>query len=127
MDEPDPNDEVFCPILWQANGGKIRLDGSLIFEGDPIRGRCRQPGDCDRCSYMQNSLMAIAGQGVTSLWICPSCVGQIRIIASELGIETKLPGFYAEGLCQRSNCYRNGDDRYSPLLQLLTVFGTVIP
>jgi len=127
MDEPDPNDEEFCPILWQANGGKVRDNGSPIFDGDLVRGRCREPGDCDHCTFMRHSLMAIASQGVTSLWICPSCVGQISNSARELGLEVKLPGFYSEGFCQRPQCHRNGDERYSIVLQLLTVIGTTIP
>ena len=127
MDEPEPNDEEFCPILWQANGGTFRPNGSIIFTGDMIQGRCRNPGDCDRCEFMQRSLTTLASQGVTSLWICPSCVGQIRPIARELGLQTKFPGFYTEGYCQRPQCHKEGEERYSPILQLLTVLGTTIP
>lgn len=126
MDEPEPNDEEFCLILWQANGGKIKANGSPIFNEEPVRGRCREPGDCDRCEYMQRSLIELTSQGVTSLWICPSCAGQVRKAAGELNLYAKLPGFYTEGVCQRPQCHRN-DDRYSAILQLLTVLGSDIP
>lgn len=127
MDEPDPNDEAFCPILWQANGGVIGPNGSISHTDGPIRGRCRNPGDCDRCTYMQQSLVTLTSQGVTSLWICSSCAGQVRNLARDLNIETRLPGFFTEGFCQRPQCHKVGEARYSSILQLLTVFGTVIP
>lgn len=121
MDEPEQNDDVFCPILWQANGGKFKSNGAPLFEGDIIRGRCRDPGDCDRCHYMQGVLTFLTSQGITSLWICPECVSQIRESARELGVAYRFPGFYTEGFCQRPSCNREGDAKYSSVLQLLTM------
>lgn len=128
MDEPD---DAFCPLLWQANGGRLNQKGQPIFDGDPVRGRCHEPGDCHRCELMQNVIFNLVSQGVISLWICPSCVGVVHDEAEEQGINIKMPGFYTEGLCQRPKCYRGedvGDNRrFSSVLQLLTVFGSTIP
>lgn len=130
MEEPDPNDEAFCPVLWQANGGKLRKDGSPIYTNEFIVGNCREPGDCDTCNLMQGVLANLASQGVTCLWICPACAGHVHDSAKTHGIEMKMPGFYTEGLCQRPQCHRGevgNEARYSSLLQLITVFGTQIP
>lgn len=128
MDEPD---DAFCQLLWQANGGRLNQDGQPIFDGNPVRGRCHEPGDCDRCELMQGVLANLATQGIVSLWICPSCAGVVYDEAEELGIHVRLPGFFKEGMCQRPKCHRGeqwGDQgRYSSVLQLLTVFGTTIP
>ncbi len=129
--EPDRNDEAFCPLLWSANGGRVTASGKPIFDGSPISGSCSQPGDCYRCELMQNVLTSLATQGFTTLWICPSCAGEVKKIGEEQGIITKLPGFFAEGFCQRSNCHRveqwGPEGGYSTVLQLLTVIGAVIP
>lgn len=127
MDEPDAE---FCPLLWQANGGLLDHKGWPIVGDDPVRGRCFEPGDCDRCELMQGVLSNLAAQGITSLWICPSCVGVVCREAKETGINIRLPGFYSEGPCQRPKCHRaeQGEhNRYSAILQLLTVFNTTIP
>lgn len=125
--EPEPNDEAFCVLLWQANGGNVTEDGEPSATYEPVRGRCQQPGDCNRCVLMQSTLLSLAHQGVTSLWICPACASSIRKDAEELGISVKLPGYYAEGPCQRPNCSRGSQWGDSPILELLTVIGTVIP
>ena len=127
MDDPEGNDDVFCPILWQVNGGEFTQKGKPIFRGDPIRGKCRNPGDCDRCGYMQQALLSLATQGVNSLWICPGCVSEIRNRAADCGVTYKFPGFFAEGYCQRPDCEREGDDKFSIVLQLITVAGPIIP
>jgi predicted nucleic acid-binding Zn ribbon protein len=131
MEEAEVNDDAFCILLWQANGGVVREDGTPVFDGEPVRGRCLNPGDCDRCGIMQSALANLAANGVISLWICPDCVSRIRESAQEMGVVTKFPGFYTEGSCQRPQCERAKEygevGRYSTLLQLLTILGATIP
>ena len=127
MDDPDINDDAFCPILWQANGGLFNKKGRPIFNGDGIEGNCRNPGDCAYCKYMQASLLSLSDQGIASLWVCPACVSEIRESARENNITYRFPGFYTEGFCQRPLCSRVGDDKLSIVLQLITVFGPTIP
>lgn len=125
MEEADPgSSEAFCPLLWEANGGNVTEDGKPSHTNWPVRGKCKEP-DCGRCELMQNILVNLAANGISSLWICPACVGVVRKEAEEIGVIIKLPGFFADGLCQRPKCHRV--DRFSEILQLLTVIGPTIP
>ena len=126
--------ESFCPILWQANGGQITEDGRPALEqGELIRGYCTKPYDCFECSLMQNALANLPSMGVTAIWVCPACAGDAIKSAKSKNLEVSLPGYFTEGYCQRVDCQRptqsrDGDaSRYSVLLQLLTVKGTIMP
>lgn len=117
---------AFCPLLWQANKGPVDEEGNpIISDGRGTRGNCTKPYDCANCPVMKATLEAMPGD--TAVWICQDCVTKSRPAAEYYRIEIELLSYYMEGHCQRYNCDRAEEDRWSPLLQLLVVTGSDVP
>ncbi len=133
-EEEEVNDEAFCLLLWQRNGGKVSPTGRVYLDTDQefVRGRCTNPADCFQCGVMQEALAKITAQGIHHIWVCPNCASVVSKEVKEGAVSAKLPGYFTEGYCQRPSCERAADDpdpeaRKSILLQLLTFEGDSIP
>lgn len=109
--------QAFCILLWRANGGAVDANGKPQFKSDPVRGICTRAYDCSTCGLMQQELRF--QKPFESWWVCPSCASTLKSRRDAKGEHLQLLGFYTEGECQSPACTREGEYKFSILLQLV--------